>query len=173
MEFVKTNWVKLTLALLAFTGTVLLSLLLLEGPVKDLSLLEHADAMQKSDMYMLLAQLLFFVSLFTYLIFSMFQQTKTISRYALAVLSVVTIVLIVLSMTNAADYMEAAREKIRLGYEQVKLIPAGTVKDAAINQLEVSEYALTSGIYTKILSILVMGLMPLVYSVKKIFSQDE
>ncbi|NCB48058.1 MAG: hypothetical protein EOM55_00285 [Clostridia bacterium] len=181
MDFVKENWVKLVVSILAFVGVVFTAILLLSGPVRDVSLGEYTDAMYTSGLYSLIAQMLFFVAILAFVVLRMFESTQKIGNYVLLVLGVGALVFALLSMTSAVAYVDFARSEIQTGFAVADTLPAGIeieaigniTKEAFINKLEVSEYALNSATYTKIINMMIFGALPIVYAVKSMFKREN
>jgi len=181
MEFVKSNWVKLVVSVLALAGVVFTAVLFLNGPVKDVSLGQYTDAMYSSGIYALIAQMLFFVAILAFCVLRMFENTVTTSNYVLLALGVGALVFALLSMTSALSYVDFARSEIQNGFTLADTLPSGVeieaigniTKEAFVNKLEVSQYALTSATYTKIVNMMIFGALPIVYAVKSMFKKEN
>lgn len=167
MEFVKKNWAKLVFALVAIVGIVFSVLDLVAGPVKDLSLGEYTNGVYYSSLFISIAQLLFFSGILIYIVLKMINVTNGISKYVLLGISVVTLVFVILSFTNAADYLSYAKEQIDTALAGAALLP-----ESVVNGLNVSKYALVNGTYTKIVQLLIFAVLPMVYSAKKLFKKN-
>jgi len=181
MDFVKNNWAKLVISILALVGVIVTSILLFQGPVKDLSLGEYTNGMYDSSLFALIAQLLFFTSIVAYTVLRMFESTRAYSGYVMLALAVGALVFAVLSMTSALAYVENAATDIQNGFDLAETLPSGVeieaigniTKEAFVNKLEVSKFALTSGTYAKIVNMLVFAIMPIAYSLKKIIKKSN
>lgn len=179
MDFVKNNWARLVISILALIGVVFTALLFLNGPVKDLSLGQYTDGMYTSSLYTLIAQTLFFVAILAFTVLRMFENTHKIANYVLLTLGVVALVFAILSMTSAVAYLDFARAEIQSGFTLADTLPSGVeieaigniTKEAFVNKLEVSDYALTLATHTKIVYMTIFGALPITYAVKNILKK--
>lgn len=152
MDFVRKNWAKLAISLVALVGIVLTTVLLFTGPVKNPAAhLGYAEEMYMSNLYSLIAQMLFFVALAAYPILRMFDQTRTVASYVLLGLSVLAALFAILTITSAMDYVDFMRGAL-------------VGNDAQL-------WALDSASYAKFVNLIVFAALPLVYGLKKVFKK--
>lgn len=174
MEFIKNNWAKLILSVLMLVGTVLTIVLLTNGLVKDAATYgEYADKVAKSGLFMLMAQLVFFLGLFTYFVLGMFEKFDGIKKYVLLGVGVVCLIFVILSISFGSGYVSASQKIIDDNMEIAKALPAGAQKDAMLEGLKVSQFNLTSAIFTKIASLIIFALAPITCAVGKIFKKSK
>jgi len=181
MDFVKKNWAKLVISILALVGVVFTAILLMTGPIKDVSLGEYTNGMYCSSLYTLIAQVMFFVAILAFTVLRMFESTKKIGNYVLLTLGVGALVFAILSMTSAMTYLDYARAQVQAGYTLADTLPSGVeieaiggiTKEAFVNSLEVSDYSLTLGTYTKIVNMVLFGALPIAYAVKKLMKKTK
>jgi len=77
MEFLKNNWLKISVASIALTMAILYTVLLFQPTSAERELVTFIGAMQ------LVGPLLFFVGLLAYNVLKMFEKTKGISMYVI------------------------------------------------------------------------------------------
>lgn len=181
MTFLRKNWAKLATVTAALVGVVLTIILLIKGPVKDLTLVGFEDDMVRSESLKLVAQLIFFSSIIIYLLLRLFNATKKSSGYVLLVLSLAALILLIFSVTEAAAYVNDASDKIQNGLALAETLPGGILlpipgfgeitKEAFINRLEVSRFKLTTATYMSFMNMIIFAIVPMIYSLKKILKK--
>lgn len=153
MDFVKKNWAKMAVSLVALVGVVLTTILLFTGPVKFPAPTPYADGLYMSNLYSLIAQMLFFVALAAYPILRMFDQTRRVASYVLLGLSVLAALFAILTITSAMDYVDAMRTLL------------------ADNDAQL--WALDSASYAKFVNLIVFAALPFVYGLKKVLKKEQ
>lgn len=173
--FIKDNLARIALAVAGIIGVVF-SIILLTSVVKDESLGEFANSIYLSNLLFYTTQLLFFISLTTYLILRMFDSTKHIAPYVLLSIAVVCFVMLTLSLITTIEYVKHATTQIENNFNLAKTLPDNTIiseignitKESFVNKLKVWQNAITISVYSKLTNILIFAIAPLIYSFKKL-----
>lgn len=121
----------------------------------------------------MLAQFIFFLGLLVYCLLALSEDKKKIGFPILLCATIIAFICVILCFAYGAGYLQFAQGKINDGYKAIEGMPEVAVAEIR-KGLDASQHALTSQIFSKIISLFIFGIVPILYTLKHlIFKSDK
>jgi len=87
--------------------------------------------------------------------------------------TIIAFICVILCIVYGAGYMQFVQGKLNDAYKALEANPAAALVVGTKEMLDASQYALTTQIFSKIISLFIFGIVPILYSLKHILFKSE